>query len=105
MSNSYYIFTGLPPGSSLYPAIVWSDLRTRDMVTSLNMSSMLQARSGLPIATYFSAPKLRWLMDKTMLLLLMMGAATWQVRLLPCKSFLLTLFYRHNGLLANLEPG
>merc|ERR1719318_2150035 len=53
-------------GSSLYPAIVWSDLRTRDMVTSLNMSSrssMVQARSGLPIATYFSAVKLRWLLD------------------------------------------
>ena len=53
-------------GSSLYPAIVWSDLRTRDIVTSLNMSfrsSMVQARCGLPIATYFSAVKLRWLLD------------------------------------------
>jgi len=53
-------------GKSLYPAIVWSDLRTRNMVTSLKMlprSSMIQEKSGLPIATYFSALKLRWLLD------------------------------------------
>ena len=57
---------GCLTGSSLYPAIVWSDLRaTRDLVTSLNMSSrssVVQARSGIPIATYFSAVKLRWLL-------------------------------------------
>jgi len=53
-------------GASLYPAIVWSDLRTKDMVTSLKMSgrsSMVQERSGLPLATYFSAVKLRWLLN------------------------------------------
>ena len=36
--------------SSLYPAIVWPDLRTRDMVTSLNVSfrsSMVQAYSNI----------------------------------------------------------
>ena len=38
-----------------------------------------------------------------MLLLLMMRVACWQVRLLPCKSFLLTLCCRHSGLLANLD--
>jgi glycerol kinase len=37
------------------------------------------------------------------LLLLMMRVACWQVRLLPCKSFLLTLCCRHSGLLANLD--
>ena len=32
--------TGLPDWEHLVPAIVWSDLRaTRDLVTSLNMSS------------------------------------------------------------------
>jgi len=53
-------------GKSLYPAIVWSDLRTKNMVTSLKMlprSSMIQEKSGLPIAPYFSALKLRWLFD------------------------------------------
>ena len=36
------------------------------MVTSLRMSSgstMVKSRSGLPVATYFSAVKLRWLLD------------------------------------------
>jgi len=53
-------------GKSLYPAIVWSDLRTKDMVASLKMSPrspMIREKSGLPIATYFSALKLRWLLD------------------------------------------
>jgi len=53
-------------GKSLYPAIVWSDLRTKDMVTSFKMSprsSMIQEKCGLPITTYFSALKLRWLLD------------------------------------------
>jgi len=53
-------------GMSLHPAIVWSDLRTKQIVKKLQMSSrcsMVKEKSGLPIATYFSATKLRWLFD------------------------------------------
>ncbi|XP_067848905.1 glycerol kinase isoform X2 [Heptranchias perlo] len=57
--------TGLP----LYNAIVWLDLRTQPTVEKLINSApgkdknVLQAKTGLPISTYFSAVKLRWLLD------------------------------------------
>ncbi|XP_069746259.1 glycerol kinase 3 isoform X3 [Narcine bancroftii] len=57
--------TGLP----LYNAIVWLDLRTQSTVENLinrgpkKDKNILQAKTGLPISTYFSAVKLRWLLD------------------------------------------
>uniref|UniRef100_UPI00398E33D9 glycerol kinase isoform X2 n=1 Tax=Pristiophorus japonicus TaxID=55135 RepID=UPI00398E33D9 len=56
--------TGIP----LYNAIVWLDLRTQSTVEKLisnakNDKNILQAKTGLPISTYFSAVKLRWLLD------------------------------------------
>ena len=53
-------------GQPLYHAIVWQDTRTRDMCQRLQadgLEAMVHARTGLPIATYFSGPKLRWLLD------------------------------------------
>ncbi|CEG66889.1 Putative Glycerol kinase [Rhizopus microsporus] len=55
-------------GEPLYPAIVWSDTRTIDTVEQLSKKSdkgvdALQHICGLPITTYFSAVKLRWLLD------------------------------------------
>ncbi|XP_078415975.1 glycerol kinase 3 isoform X2 [Cetorhinus maximus] len=57
--------TGLP----LYNAILWLDLRTQSTVEKLinnapnKDKNILQEKTGLPISTYFSAVKLRWLLD------------------------------------------
>ncbi|KAI8977610.1 hypothetical protein BDF20DRAFT_906541 [Mycotypha africana] len=55
-------------GRPLYPAILWSDTRTIDTVHRLAQQSdkgvdALKAICGLPLATYFTAVKLRWLLD------------------------------------------
>lgn len=55
-------------GEPLYPAIVWSDARTIETVEQLSKKSAkgvnaLKDICGLPITTYFSAVKLRWLLD------------------------------------------
>ncbi|KAI9253199.1 hypothetical protein BY458DRAFT_521935 [Sporodiniella umbellata] len=55
-------------GEPLYPAIVWSDTRTIQTVQQLaatsdkGMDALLDI-CGLPLSTYFSAVKLRWLLD------------------------------------------
>ncbi|KAJ7320676.1 hypothetical protein JRQ81_020187 [Phrynocephalus forsythii] len=57
--------TGVP----LHNAIVWLDLRTQPTVERLlkripgQNKSFLKSRTGLPLSTYFSAVKLRWLLD------------------------------------------
>ena len=54
-------------GQPLHNAIVWQDTRTRDICQGLiadGLEEMFRARTGLPIATYFSGPKLRWLLDR-----------------------------------------
>ncbi|GAA5801621.1 hypothetical protein HPULCUR_007069 [Helicostylum pulchrum] len=55
-------------GHPLYPAIIWSDARTIDTVKSLSSKSekgvdALKHVCGLPLTTYFTAVKLRWLLD------------------------------------------
>uniref|UniRef100_A0A673C3D8 glycerol kinase n=1 Tax=Sphaeramia orbicularis TaxID=375764 RepID=A0A673C3D8_9TELE len=56
-------------GEPLYNAIVWLDLRTQSTVEHLinktpgRNKNHLKHKTGLPISTYFSAVKLRWLMD------------------------------------------
>ncbi|KAF9384451.1 Glycerol kinase [Podila verticillata] len=57
-------------GKPLHNAIVWSDTRTKDIVTRLAESSdkgadALKEVCGLPITTYFSAVKLRWLLENS----------------------------------------
>ena len=54
--------TGLP----VHRAIVWSDTRTADLCTQYAQAGgqdRFRPLTGLPLATYFSAPKLRWLLD------------------------------------------
>jgi glycerol kinase len=49
-------------------ALVWQDTRTAELVAALAGSDGLdrfRACTGLPLATYFSGPKLRWLLDNT----------------------------------------
>jgi glycerol kinase len=53
-------------GSPLYHAIVWQDVRTRDICQRLQadgLEATFRARTGLPVATYFSGPKLQWMLD------------------------------------------
>ena len=53
-------------GQPLYHAIVWQCTRTTALCQQLidaGLEDTFRARAGLPIATYFSGPKVRWLLD------------------------------------------
>jgi glycerol kinase len=55
-------------GKPYYNAIVWQDMRTADLVTQFSGESPLgqdrfREQTGLPLATYFSGLKLKWLLD------------------------------------------
>jgi glycerol kinase len=50
----------------LHNALVWQDTRTADLVATFARDGgqdRFRARTGLPLATYFSGLKLRWLLD------------------------------------------
>ncbi len=54
--------TGRPIG----PAIVWQDTRTQaicDRLAADGGTRRFAERTGLPLATYFSGPKVRWMLD------------------------------------------
>jgi glycerol kinase len=55
-------------GRPVHRAIVWQDLRTADAVARLSAGEggqdRFRARTGLPISTYSSALKLRWILDE-----------------------------------------
>ena len=53
-------------GKAIYPAIVWQDRRTADFCDQLREAGhepLISERTGLLIDPYFSATKLRWLLD------------------------------------------
>ena len=54
-------------GEPLYKALVWCDARTGDIVRKYTLdcgdTDYFRSVCGLPISTYFSAVKLRWLME------------------------------------------
>jgi len=53
-------------GEPLHNGIVWQDTRTREICQRLiadGLEETFRAKTGLPIATYFSGPKLKWLLD------------------------------------------
>jgi glycerol kinase len=53
-------------GEPVYNAIVWQDTRTDRLCAELGGSTgalRYQARTGLPLSTYFSGPKIRWILD------------------------------------------
>ena len=54
-------------GRPIHPAIVWQDTRTQGICDALGAlgggAARYRARTGLPLATYFSGPKLRWILD------------------------------------------
>lgn len=56
-------------GEPLAPAIVWQDTRTNQLCKELGGdvgADRFRDKTGLPLATYFAGPKLRWLMDKVL---------------------------------------
>ena len=53
-------------GKAVYNAIVWQDTRTDQICKRLAADGgqdRFRAKTGLPIATYFSGPKVRWILD------------------------------------------
>ncbi|CAM0140799.1 Glycerol kinase [Umbelopsis sp. WA50703] len=54
-------------GKSLHSAIVWSDTRTHEIVKNINSNKdkavLVRDLSGLPVTTYFSAVKYKWLLE------------------------------------------
>jgi len=54
-------------GKPVYNAIVWQDTRIASMVAAFAASGgqdRYRARTGLPLATYFSGLKIRWILDE-----------------------------------------
>ncbi|MGP5724405.1 glycerol kinase GlpK [Arthrobacter rhombi] len=53
-------------GKPVYNAIVWQDTRTQKIAEELGGSEgaeKYKSRVGLPLATYFSGPKIKWILD------------------------------------------
>jgi glycerol kinase len=54
-------------GEPVYNAIVWQDTRTQQICDELGAlgggAARYTNRVGLPLATYFSGPKIRWILD------------------------------------------
>ncbi|GAB2609872.1 glycerol kinase GlpK [Pseudactinotalea suaedae] len=52
-------------GEPVYNAIVWQDTRTQKIVDELGGGDgdKYKAKVGLPLATYFSGPKVKWILD------------------------------------------
>ena len=53
-------------GWPIYNAIVWQDTRTAGIVEELARDGgqdRFRSKVGLPLATYFSGPKIRWILD------------------------------------------
>ena len=53
-------------GQIYHNAIVWQDTRTMDIIQQLGKDegmNRFQSRVGLPLATYFSGPKIKWILE------------------------------------------
>lgn len=50
-------------GQPVYNAIVWQDTRTDQICRALGEQNLLRSKTGLPLATYFSGPKIKWILD------------------------------------------
>ena len=53
-------------GKPFYHAIVWQDTRTKDICDMLAKDGgqdRFRPKVGLPLATYFSGPKIKWILD------------------------------------------
>ena len=53
-------------GKAVYNAIVWQDTRTDTIINEFARDGgqdRLRGKTGLPLATYFSGPKVKWILD------------------------------------------
>lgn len=53
-------------GRPFYNAIVWQDTRTDKIIADLSREGgqdRFRGQTGLPLATYFSGPKIKWILD------------------------------------------
>jgi glycerol kinase len=53
-------------GKPFYNAIVWQDTRTKDIcdrLTAEGGQDRFRSSTGLPLATYFSGPKIKWILE------------------------------------------
>ena len=53
-------------GKPVYNAIVWQDTRTDRIckaLTEAGHAEQIYYKTGLPVATYFAGPKIRWILD------------------------------------------
>jgi glycerol kinase len=53
-------------GRPIYNAIVWQDTRTDSIIHELSREAgqdRFRAKTGLPLATYFSGPKIKWILE------------------------------------------
>ena len=53
-------------GKAVYNAIVWQDTRTDEIINEFARDGgqdRLRSKVGLPLATYFSGPKVKWILD------------------------------------------
>jgi glycerol kinase len=53
-------------GEPIHNAVVWQDTRTDEICNQLSSDGgqdRFRGKTGLPIATYFSGPKIKWLLD------------------------------------------
>jgi len=50
-------------GDPVYNAIVWQDTRTDAIVRELGEADVVRDATGLPLSTYFSGPKVKWILD------------------------------------------
>jgi glycerol kinase len=50
-------------GEPVYNAIVWQDTRTDQLVRGYGNADLLRERVGLPLSTYFSGPKIAWILE------------------------------------------
>ena len=53
-------------GKSIYPAIIWQDRRTNKLcenLKALNYEGMIKEKTGLVLDPYFSATKIKWILD------------------------------------------
>jgi len=53
-------------GQPIYNAIVWQDTRTDAIINELAKDGgqdRFRTKTGLPLATYFSGPKIKWILD------------------------------------------
>src|SRR5229473_2556911 len=54
-------------GKPIHNAIVWQDTRTDEIINELARQGgqdRFRPQTGLPLATYFSGPKVRWILEK-----------------------------------------